>query len=98
MKKVYLQFWEESERSWGVRPDGCSLHVSVKDHEKFIEQVYNKREDEDTVPPEYDRIVGEVIEVMIKDDLYDSFQSSGSLRLLEHQLNNLMKLEEISIL
>ena len=98
MKKVYLQFWEESERNWGVRPDGCSLHISVKEHNKFIELIYNKREEEDTIPSEYDRIVGEVIEVLIKDDLYNSFQKEGTLRLLEHQMNNLIKLEELSIL
>ena len=29
-KEVVAVQWEESERGWGVRPDGCSLHVSVE--------------------------------------------------------------------
>ena len=31
---VYVAFkqnWEESERGWGIRPDGCSLHETVDD-------------------------------------------------------------------
>lgn len=97
MKKVYLQYWEESERGWGVRPDGCSLHTSLEEHKKYINSIYKEREKHTEIPHEYDRIVGETIEVMIKDDLYDNIEE-GSLRLMEHQMNNLIKLEEIIIL
>ena len=38
MKKVYLQHWEESERGWGIRPDGCSLHLTLEDRKKYIEK------------------------------------------------------------
>ena len=44
-----------------------------------------------------DRPVGELLEVMIKDDLFDSIEN-GSLRLMEHQMNNLINMEEIVIL
>ena len=95
MKKVYLQFWEESERGWGIRPDGCSLHLTVEDHKRYIKSIYDSRLNE-SVPYEYDRIVGEIIEVMIKDTLYDEIK--GSYRLWQHEMNNLTKLEEIIIL
>jgi hypothetical protein len=97
MKKVYLQYWEESERGWGVRPDGCSLHLTKEDHKKYIDSIYKERETHTEVPYEYDRIVGEPIEILIKDDLYDSIDT-GTLRLMEHQMNNLIKLEELVIL
>jgi hypothetical protein len=97
MKKVYLQYWEESERGWGVRPDGCSLHLTKEDHKKYIDSIYKERESHTEVPYEYDRIVGEPIEILIKDDLYDSIDA-GTLRLMEHQMNNLIKLEELVIL
>ena len=97
MKKVFLQYWEESERGWGVRPDGCCLHLSKEDNKKWLDFIYKERETHTEVPYEYDRPVGELLEVMIKDDLHDSIQN-GSLRLMEHEMNNLLKLEEIIIL
>ena len=30
MNRCYFQRWEESERGWGVRPDGCSLHLGIR--------------------------------------------------------------------
>ena len=96
MKKVYLQYWEESERGWGVRPDGCSLHLRIEDQKIYINSIQESRMNDKEVPYEYDRTVGEPFEVMIKDDLYDEVKNS--LRLYQHQMNNLIKLEEIIIL
>ena len=96
MKKVYLQYWEESERGWGVRPDGCSLHLTMEEQKKYIESIQESRMNDKEVPYEYDRVVGDPFEVMIKDDLYDEVKNS--LRLYQHQMNNLIKLEEIIIL
>lgn len=93
MKKVYLQHWEESERGWGIRPDGCSLHLTLEDRKKYIETIYEGR-DISNIPHEYERICGEPIEVDIKDELYDTIQN-GTLRLLRHEMNNLLKLDEI---
>jgi hypothetical protein len=97
MKKVFLQYWEESERGWGVRPDGCSLHEYKEEHKKYIDSIYKKRELDNEVPYEYDRPIGNLIEVLIKDDLYSSIQN-GSLRLMEYEMNNLIKLEELVII
>lgn len=94
MKKVYLQYWEESERGCGVKPDGCSLHTSIDEHKKFIHSIYNARIGD--TPNEYDMVVGEPIEVMVKDTLFEIIE--GSLRILSYQLNNLIKLEEIIII
>jgi hypothetical protein len=94
MNKVILQFWEESERGWGIRPDGCSMHISDINREKFIKNIYSLRNDSD-VPDIYERINGIAIIAFIEDGLFKELKEQGSLRLLEHELNNLIKLEEI---
>ena len=37
-KPVIAQEWEESERGWGVRPDGLSLHLNDHDRVQFIKR------------------------------------------------------------
>jgi hypothetical protein len=44
MKSLYLQYWEESERGWGVRPDGCSLHLTKDDCKSYIQKTYESRD------------------------------------------------------
>ncbi len=70
---VLYQEWEESERGWGVRPDGFSLHVDRAHRDAFVTS-YQKRQheyfvssgmSEDSVPDEYTRISGEPIAINI---------------------------------
>ena len=98
MKKVYLQNWEESERGWGVRPDGCSLHIDLNNHKSYLNSIYQSR-DINNIPHEYDRIVGVVREVLVSDVIFNEVvKNSGVLRLMQHSLSNLIKLEEINLL
>jgi hypothetical protein len=56
------QLWEESERGWGVRPDGFSLHFSLEEHAMFLAAYYEnekKRNPSGEVPDEYSRVCGE---------------------------------------
>lgn len=39
---LYAIEWEESERGWGVRPDGYSFHRSNEEAEDFIKNYQNK--------------------------------------------------------
>jgi len=57
---IVVQDWEESERGWGVRPDGHSLHLSVDDSVKFINNywVENHKRHGGGVPDEYSRPSG----------------------------------------
>ena len=50
---VICQKWEESERGWGIRPDGYSLHLSEKDRKAFIKKYWTGMPD--VVPNEYSR-------------------------------------------
>lgn len=93
MKKVFLQHWEESERGWGIRPDGCSLHYSLEDRKKYVDSIYKYR-DTTSIPYEYERICGEPIEVSIKEELYNSIKN-GTLRLMRHEMHNLIQLKEM---
>jgi hypothetical protein len=36
MEVYFMQRWTESERDWGRRPDGCSLHLTPEDHTSWI--------------------------------------------------------------
>lgn len=96
MNKCILQFWEESERGWGIRQDGCTIHLNEDIRISYIEGIYSHR-DSKMVPYEYDRPIGKSIECFISDGLYEKIDQIGSIRLFEYEKNNLIKLEEIII-
>lgn len=50
---VLCQLWEESERGWGVRPDGYSLHLSENDRQDYINAYWERMPK--SVPDEYER-------------------------------------------
>jgi len=56
---VYRMDWEESERGWGVRPDGYSLHLTLNDWNKFYVE-FISTQPKDYVPDEYTRTSWEV--------------------------------------
>ena len=72
------------------------MHLSEEEYKKYIAAIQEVRNSEKEVPYEYDRTIGNLIKVFVKDDLYKSIK--GSLRLLRHELNNLLTLEEITII
>jgi len=37
LEQVVYVSWEESERGWGTRPDGCSLHLTKADFEIYLD-------------------------------------------------------------
>ena len=53
---VMVQLWEESERGWGTRPDGYSLHLTEEARKSYIEDYWASMPDE--VPDEYSRPCG----------------------------------------
>lgn len=57
MKTVVCVSWEESERGWGVRPAGYSLHKSIVEAKAFILSFMTKQQAAygDDVPDEYTR-------------------------------------------
>jgi hypothetical protein len=57
---VYRQNWLESERGWGIRPDGYSLHLSRLDRDVYVRQYWDRMPNQ--VPDEYSRCAVEVDE------------------------------------
>jgi hypothetical protein len=94
MNRCFFQRWEESERGWGVRPDGCSLHVNSDLYNKYLSDIYGDRQGK-TIPHQYDRIVGGLIECFVSDILFNSLKESKDMRLMEHEMTNLISLQEI---
>lgn len=97
MNRCILQLWEESERGWGVRPDGCTIHLNEECRNNYINGVYKNRQIDTKVPDEYDRPIGNAIECFVSDNMYEKVDQVGSIRLFEYEKNNLIKMEEIII-
>jgi hypothetical protein len=95
MNRCYFQRWEESERGWGVRPDGCSLHLDSFYHKRYINEIYTIRQGEMMVPDEYDRIAGPILECFVSDSVFELLKEKISMRLMEYEMNNLIDMQEI---
>lgn len=51
--KVVVQRWLESERGWGTRPDGVSIHLNDADRQEYINRYWGSMPD--YTPDEYSR-------------------------------------------
>lgn len=78
MATVLCQQWEESERGWGVRPDGYSLHLTQEDRDAFVKnhkahqlKIYGSE-----APDEYDRPCGEPYKVKVTGKTLDKLKAS----------------------
>lgn len=73
---LYVVAWEESERGWGVRPDGCSVHLSEKSAMDFIKRQQDSLP-KGVVPDEYSRPSGKPYLVEVSKSLYNYVISKG---------------------
>lgn len=71
---VYRQDWLESERGWGVRPDGYSLHATRADLASFVREYWKGMPDE--VPDEYSRPDGESFTVEVDEATHKAIATS----------------------
>jgi hypothetical protein len=73
---VLCRNWEESERGWGVRPDGISLHLTEQDYKQYVENYWSTMPDR--APDEYSRpaTFGNLYEVKASDELYKEIEES----------------------
>ena len=71
--KVIRQDWLESERDWGQKPDGFSLHLSPEHHKKFIDNYDKNQPKEQDV---YSRPDGEPKEVYVCAKTYKEVKAS----------------------
>ncbi len=87
--EVVCQVWEESERGWGVRPDGYSLHLTLGDHKAWM-AAYLKRLPPPPAPDEYSRPVGEPKTLLVDADTHTQLverKKAGHHGLTLHKLD-----------
>ena len=70
VQSVLRQDWMESERGWGTRPDGCSLHIDYKSHTRFLEIHWGNRQ-QAYVPDEYSLPDGQPYWVNVNHGVYE---------------------------
>ena len=75
MTRLVIQKWEESERGWGERPDGYSVHKSEEDRVQFIDEYWARMKVAyKGVPDEYERPCGKPYECEVSDISDEQFK------------------------
>ncbi len=69
-RTLVCQKWTESERGWGQRPDGYSLHVDDNARKAFIAEYWARMPDE--TPDEYSRPDGTPYACPVTQALFDT--------------------------
>jgi hypothetical protein len=75
MRQLIALRWEESERGWGVRPDGISFHKNLESAKIFVERYWDRLPD--GVPDEYSRPSGEPFVIEVSEWIYRKVQNDG---------------------
>lgn len=94
MKAALLVTWSESERGWGQRPDGASLHLSQQDVKAYVRAYWEeeKRNNPDGgVPHEYSRPDVERGRLVLVDDALHQrlAENQHGLRLWQRDYSDL---------
>lgn len=72
--EVIVQKWEESERGWGTRPDGFSLHLTDADRKSYIEEYWDRMPN--SIPDEYSRPNGTPYKATVDAATFDRVKAS----------------------
>jgi len=78
---VWCQEWEESERGWGVRPDGYSLHLTSEQAKTYVDEYWREEKKSNPsgrVPEEYSRECGAPYKIIVDKKTYDTIKASKS--------------------
>jgi len=71
---VVVQKWEESEKGWGIRPDGYSLHLNEEDRETYIKNYWDGMPNE--VQEEYSHPSGTPYLADVDEETYEKIKAS----------------------
>jgi hypothetical protein len=96
MNKAILQIWEESSIDNNILPVGGTLHIDIKERNKYVNKMYEGR-DLNQIPNNYERISGSETEVLINDSIFNILLERKTVILEEYELNNLVNMSEIMI-
>lgn len=70
VRTVVAQDWEESERGWGVRPDGFTLHLTTQARDAYVKHYNETYNNLPSAPDEYTRVSGEPKMVEVSEKIY----------------------------
>ena len=89
MHFVLMVDWIESERGWGMRPDGVSLHLDEEDKKIFINNYWERMPSD--VPDEYSRPESGTV-VAVNAQVFSRLKGVDTgLRLGEQEINKLIR-------
>lgn len=95
---IVVQEWEESERGWGVRPDGATLHLNEADRVQYCKEfwermkAYDKEHGITGAPDEYSRESGRPFLMDVDKATYKRVQASKNGAVLwQHEYRKLKK-------
>lgn len=77
--KLWVQEWVESERGWGTRPDGFTVHRKLEDVEMFHLELRReeKKQHNGVIPDVYSYPVGSPFELELPDEAAPEFGVHG---------------------
>lgn len=78
MREVFVQMWEESERGWGSRPDGFSLHLNQEDLEKYVKAYWDRMPA--VAPDEYSRPDGKPFKALVSEECYQQLVEASPMK------------------
>jgi len=98
---AHMLTWTETERGWGSRPDGASLHLSAADARKYVAEYWEREKGQNPsgeVPHEYSLPNGEGNPVFVSREIYNKIKGSGSgIRLWQPEAYELQKRGDIQL-
>lgn len=74
MKTVFVQNWEESERGWGTRPDGFTVHIDRSQCDRYVSWYNRAFNNLPEAPSEYTRTSGEPVEIEVDEALFNKIE------------------------
>jgi hypothetical protein len=78
MKTVFVQNWLESERGYGQRPDGYTVHSDRDQCCAYIARFVKRNHTSDRVPDVYTTFDGDPIEIEVDDALHSRILAATS--------------------
>lgn len=86
--QAWIQAWAESERGWGIRPDGFTVHREREDIFNFLQEMRAREaiEYQGRVPDEYSYPDGDPVLVEVPADMLDQVPTEGLGKWLSHTI------------
>lgn len=78
---VVCDFWTESERGWGKRPDGYSYHLSREDYNQYVKEYWEREIEQNDAngggtPECYSKENGNPQAVDVNEETYEKIKES----------------------